>query len=160
MEEKIKIRKATSKDAERISNLRRQTLDKINHHDYPKPALEILKKSYSTKSILERLKVKKVFVLTNRGKILGSVELNLRTGRLQAMYIDYKHLGKGYGSKLMDFIEHYARVKKIKKIILYSTKTAYAFYKKLGYKRIKGGFWKGPGFKVKDIRMEKRLGPD
>jgi len=155
----MEIRKATKKDARRISTLRRQTLEKINKHDYPKAALEILKENYSKKSILEKLKKKKVFVLVDKGRILGSIEFNPKIGRVQGLYIDYKHLGKGYGFKLMEFIENYAKKKKIKKIILYSTKTAFPFYKKLGYKLVKSKrtFWEGPGFKVKDLFMEKRL---
>jgi len=159
MEKEVKIRKATPKDTRRISILRRQTLEKINKHDYPKPALEILKKNYSSKSILERMKRKKMFVLTIKSRIVGSVELNQETGRVQGLYVDYKHLGKGYGLKLMEFVEKYALANKINKIILYSTKTAYPFYKKLGYKLVKSKrtFWEGPGFKVKDLFMEKRL---
>ena len=153
----INIRKAMPEDVKRISTLRRQTLEKINLHDYPKPALEILKKNYSPKSILERLKTKEMFVLVEKDKILGTIEFSLKTGRVQGLYIDYKHLGKGYGSKLMRFIENYTRAKKIRRIILYSTKTAYPFYKKSGYKLIKGGFWEGPGFKVKDLLMEKQF---
>lgn len=95
------IRKAKPTDAKRISILRRQTLEKINKNDYPKPALEILKKNYSPKSILERMRIKKMFVLTENKRILGTVEFNPESGRVQGLYIDYRHFGKGYGGMLM-----------------------------------------------------------
>ena len=157
------IRKAKPKDARRISALRRQTLETVNKNDYPRPALEILKKNYSPKSILERMIAREMFVLTDNNRILGTVEFNPESGRVQGLYIDYRHMGKGYGAMLMHHVEDFARSqkpKKIKKIILYSTKTAYPFYKKIGYKLVKQGkpaYWTGPGFKSKDIFMTKRV---
>lgn len=151
------IRKACPEDAKRISILRRKTLEKINLHDYPRPALDFLKKENSPKGILEKLKRRKLFVLTNRNKILGCVDINLGTGKVGGLFVDYRYLGKGYGSELMFFIENYARERKIKKIILHPTKTAYPFYKKLGYKVVKRDIWKGPGFRAKSIDMEKVL---
>ena len=153
----IIIRKARPEDVKRISTLKRQTLEKININDYPRPAIDFLKKEYSQRFILEKLKTRKVFVLVNSFKILGCIDINIRTGRVGGLYIDYKHLHKGYGLKLMQFIENFARAKNIKKISLHPTKTAYPFYKKLGYEVIKRDIWKGPGFKTKSIDMEKRL---
>jgi GNAT superfamily N-acetyltransferase len=157
------IRKAKPKDARRISTLRRQTLENVNKNDYPKPALEVLKKNYSPKSILERMVAREMFVLTDNNRILGTVEFNPESGRVQGLYIDYRYMGKGYGAMLMQYVEDFARSqkpKKIKKIILYSTKTAFPFYKKLGYKLANPGkttYWTGPGFKSKDIFMQKRV---
>ena len=154
------IRKAKPKDARRISTLRRQTLETVNKNDYPKPALEILKKNYSPKSILERMLAKEMFVLTDNNRILGTVEFNPESGRVQGLYIDYRHMGRGYGAMLMQHVEDFAKSKKVRKIILYSTKTAYPFYKKIGYKLAKPGkttYWTGPGFKSKDIFMSKRV---
>jgi N-acetylglutamate synthase-like GNAT family acetyltransferase len=151
------IRKARPKDAKRISTLRRQTLEKININDYPRLAIDFLKKKNSSKYILESLKKRKVFVLINKNKILGCIEINLQTGKVGGLYIDYRYLRQGYGLKLMQFIEKFAQSKKIKKIKLHPTKTAYTFYKKLGYKVIKRNIWKGPGFKAKSIDMEKKL---
>lgn len=153
----MKIRKATPKDVKRISTLRRQTLEKINLKDYPRPALNLLKKENSQGHIMEKLKTRKVFVLIDRSNILGSIDINLKIGRVSNMYIDYKYLGRGYGSKLMQFIENFARAKNLKKINLNPTKTAFPFYKKLGYKVIKRDIWEGPGFKAKSITMEKKL---
>lgn len=155
--ESTKIRKAKPEDAKKISSLIRQTLEKVNINDYPKPAINLLKKESSPKQIIESLKTRKIFVLTNQGKILGCIYINLKAGRVGGLYIDYQYLGKGYGSKLMQFIEKFARAKKIKRITLHPTKTAFPFYKKLGYKVIKEDFWEGPGFKTKSKTMEKKL---
>jgi N-acetylglutamate synthase-like GNAT family acetyltransferase len=154
------IRKAKPKDARRISTLRRQTLENVNKNDYPKPALEVLKKNYSPKSILERMVAREMFVLTDNNRILGTVEFNPESGRVQGLYIDYRYMGKGYGAMLMQYVEDFARSKKVKRIILYSTKTAQNFYKKIGYKLVKQGkttYWTGEGFRVRDIFMQKRV---
>ncbi len=153
----IKIKKAQPENARRISTLVRQTLEKINMNDYPRPAIDLLKKENSPKQIIESLEKRKVFVLTKQDKILGCIYINLKSGRVGGLYIDHKHLGQGYGSKLMQFIEKFAKSKKINKIILHPTETAYPFYKKLGYKVIKQDFWEGPGFKTKSKTMEKKL---
>jgi N-acetylglutamate synthase-like GNAT family acetyltransferase len=157
MTKEIKIRRAKPEDVKRISTLRIQTLEKINKKDYPKAAIELLKQEYAPESLLKKLKTRKVFVLTNQNKILGCVDINLHTGRVSGLYIDYRHLGKGYGLKLMQFIEKFAQAKALKKITLNPTKTAYKFYKKLGYKVVKRDFWIGPGFKAKSIEMQKIL---
>lgn len=156
-EEKMEIRRAKPEDFRRISYLRRQTLEKINKNDYPKATIDFLKKENSPGSIARKLKTRKIFVLTDRGKILGSIEINLKSGRIGGLFIDYRYLGKGYGSKLMQFIEKFAKTKGIKKINLHPTKTAYDFYKKLGYRLVKQDIWEGPGFRVKSKTMEKRL---
>ena len=153
----VKIRKARPEDVKKIFVLKRQTLEKINKNDYPRAAIDFLKKEYAPRFILEKLKTRKVFVLTSKDKILGCIDINLKTGRVGGLYVDYRHLRRRYGLKLMQFIEKLAQSKKIKKIILHPTKTACPFYKKLGYKIIKRNIWKGPGFEAKSIDMEKKL---
>ena len=151
------IRQAKPADAKRISYLRRQTLERINLKDYGRAAINHLKKKNSPAQIIKKMKTRKIFVIANKNKILGSIEINLETGRVGGLYIDYEHLKQGLGLELMQFIENFARTKKIKKIILHPTKTALPFYKKLGYKLVNQNFWEGPGFKVKSMDMEKKL---
>jgi len=133
------IRKAKPEDVKRISKLRRQTLEKVNRNDYPHAAIDFLKKEeYMPAIILKKLKTRKIFVLVNQeGKILGCIDINLNTERVSGLYIDHRNLGKGYGLKLMQFIKKFAQAKNLKKIILHPTKTAYSFYKKLGYYYVK-----------------------
>jgi len=153
----ISIRPAKPADAKRISYLRRQTLERINLKDYGRPVINYLKKKNSPAYILNHMKNRKMFVGIKQGKIVGSIEIDLKTASIWGLYIDHRHLGKGIGFKLMQFIEKLARKHKIKKLILHPTKNALPFYKKLGYRLTNQSIWGGPGFKVKSMDMEKRL---
>jgi GNAT superfamily N-acetyltransferase len=87
--------------------------------------------------------------------LVGTVEL--KNNKIQGLFIKSSEIGKGFGTKLMDFIENYARSKKVKQVRLYSTKFAVDFYKKRGYHLIPSGYWVIGKEKVKDKVMIKEL---
>jgi len=65
---------------------------------------------------------------------------------------DYR--GEGVGKKIMDFLEGKIKKKDFKFALLTSGPTAYSFYKKLGYSKIKETYVKG---KKTSIEMRKKL---
>ncbi len=151
----MKIKKAIKKDARRISFLRRKTLWEINKNDYPKVFLDFLIKENSTAGIFEKLKDKEVFCLWEKDVLLGTIEL--KDEKISGLFIRNSKTGKGFGTTLMDFIESYAKIKKIKQLRLYSTKSAIPFYKKRGFKLIPSGYWVIGKSKCKDNVMVKKL---
>jgi putative acetyltransferase len=154
---KMKIRKATKKDARKICNIKKETFRRINSKDYPKKVVEeYIKKQFPNK-IVRNMKKGDYFVLVDKDKLLGSVQLYDKNV-IGSLYIKYSEVGKGYGTKLMNFIENYAKKKGIKKLVLYPTITAKSFYKKLGYKEsAKKHTWEIAGYKLKQYSMEKKL---
>lgn len=153
----MKIRKATKKDAIKICNIKKETFRKINSKDYPKEVVEEYVNRQSPSKILQNMKKGNYFVLINKNRLLGSIQLYDKNV-IGSLYIKCSEIGKGYGRLLMDFIEDYARKKGIKKLVLYPTITAKGFYKKLGYKQsYKLYKWDIAGYKLKQYSMEKKL---
>jgi len=149
------IRKATKKDARKISLLRRKTLREINKNDYPPEHLQYLIDENSTVGIINKIKDRDVFCILEGNILLGTIEL--KGNKILGLFIKSSAIGKGIGTKLMDFIENYARSKRIKQARLYSTKFAFSFYKKRGFRLSPSGYWVIGKSRVKDKVMVKEL---
>jgi N-acetylglutamate synthase-like GNAT family acetyltransferase len=151
----MKIRRATKKDVRKISILRIKTLREINKTDYPQEHLKFLINENSTKGIINKIADRDIFCMWENDILLGTVEL--KGDKILGLFIKSSEIGKGVGTKLMDFIEDYARSKKIKQVKLYSTKFAFSFYKKRGYHPIPSGYWVIGKSNSKDKIMIKKL---
>lgn len=149
------IRKARPKDAKKISLLRRKTLKERNKNDYPKIFVDFLINNNSPKEINNKMKTRDIFCAWEGNTLVGTADLG--GDKIGGLFIKSSEIGKGIGTKLMDFIENYALSKKIKRVRLYSTKFAFNFYKKRGYSLINSGYWKLGRFKSKDKVMMKKL---
>lgn len=137
----MKIRKGSKKDARKISLLRRNAIKKINAQDYSKEIVDLLLKSNDLENTFDKIKKEETFCLWNKELLIGTV--SLEKDIVGGLYIKISKMKKGFAKQLMDFIENYAKRKGWKKLRLYPTKTAYIFYKKLGYKRTgKMSCWK------------------
>jgi len=151
----MKIRKAKSKDAKEISKLRINNIKNIVSKSYNKKWINKLIEWNSVEHIKNHIKNRDVFCMAEKDKILGTVDLE--GNKLGSLYIKSEIVGKGIGKKLLIFIEEYARKKKLKKLYLYTTKNAFNFYKKFGYRLLKEEVVKIEGVINKDLIMEKRL---
>ncbi|MFA5061278.1 MAG: GNAT family N-acetyltransferase [Candidatus Pacearchaeota archaeon] len=151
----MRIRKAKISDAKKISYLIQTTLKKVNYKDYPKEVLRWLVKKNSPKSVEESIMKRDFFCLIEKNRILGVV--SLEGNKMGKLFIRHNYIGRGFGKKLMNFIEDYARKKGIKTIKLFPTKTALGMYKKYGYKSNKYNIWKVEGYEIKVPIMKKRL---
>jgi|SRR3989344_2023443 len=151
----MEIKKATKRDARKISILRRKTLREINKSDYPKVFLQFLINENSIKGIINKIADRDVFCIWEDDNLLGTIEL--KGDKILGLFIKSSEIGRGIGTKLMDFIEDYARSKKFKQVRLYSTKFALNFYKKRGYHLIPSGYWVIGKAKSKDKVMIKKL---
>lgn len=151
----MKIRKANIKDAKEISKLRRNTFKKINSKYYPHKHILIFCKKNTPKKIRKKIREKEMFCIVENNKILGTVYLY--KDLIGGLYVRHDKIKKGIGTKLLKFIENYARKKGIKKVKLYSTKYGYPFYVKNNYKLVKRGFWTIEDSRVGNYSMEKKL---
>lgn len=151
----MKIRKAKLSDARKVSSMRKKTIEKILIKYHKKEMINELLKKNSLKFLRPKIKERDMFCLLDGNSLLGTIDLE--DNKIGGLFIKYNQLRKGYGKKLMDFIEDYAKKKGIKKVKLYPTKNAMKFYKKLGYKVTKKDYWNGPGFRAYSPTMEKRL---
>ncbi|MEK6891294.1 MAG: GNAT family N-acetyltransferase [Nanoarchaeota archaeon] len=131
----MKFRKAKIGDAKEISILRKNTIKKVNGWNLKKEEIIYLMNRNNPKIIMEKIKKRDMFCLISNKKIIGTVDLH--DGEIGSVYVHYKFVRKGIGTKIMDFIEDYAKKKGIKVVHLKSAKQAKSFYLKRGYKLIK-----------------------
>lgn len=130
-------------DSVKMNNLKKKTFEKINSRDYSKKVINEYLSEQSPRKIRKNMETGEYFVLEYNGKLLGMIEL-YDNNIVGGMYIKHDCVGKGYGKKLMSFIENYAKKKGLKELVLYPTLTARGFYKKIGYKETGNkNYWKG-----------------
>jgi N-acetylglutamate synthase-like GNAT family acetyltransferase len=151
----MKIRKAKIKDAEEISKLKIENIKSIVSKSYNKKWTNKLIEWSSVEHIKNHIRNRDTFCMVEKNKILGCIDLEGE--KLGGFYVKSNLIGKGIGKNLLIFLEDYARKKKLKRLYLYSTKNAFNFYKKFGYKLIKKKAVEIDGVKNIDLIMEKKL---
>lgn len=102
---------------------------------------------YSDKNFenfLTRIKQKKdcFVVAISKSKMIGYAHVGLKNNKweLFRIYLNPSYIGKGVGSKLINYIEKFLKSKKAKKYIVYPharNKIAITFYYKAGFQRAK-----------------------
>ena len=128
----MKIKKATLKDARKISSLIRQTIKKVNDKGFTKKQLKAWYGHNSVKTISKNIREKNVFIALEKEKIIGTI--NFQKGSIAGMFVKYNKLRKGVGKKLLDYVEKFAKKQNIKRLELKSSPFAYEFYKSKGFK--------------------------
>lgn len=131
----MKIRKATVKDAALIAKINTLSEDPVND-------ILGIKEEHIKKYFRESMKNKKVevFLYEDRGVIALKKEFpGYNNCELYWLTVDKNYGRQGIATKLVKFIQAYARKSKFRGIYLYTHpihKPAIAFYKKLGFRKI------------------------
>ena len=131
----MRIRKFKEEDARKVSHLIRKTLIEVNIRDYPKSVIDNLVRNNSTSKIIERSKQRDIYVVADGEKILATA--NLGDDVIYTVFVNPNYHGKGIGRTLITFLEEKVKKKGYKVIQVPSSTTAYNFYKKLGYKKVR-----------------------
>src|SRR3989344_614497 len=131
----MKIRRATLEDAEEITQLRADSFERINGEEYPKELILSLKQKNTSEILKEKLKDREMFCLVNGKEILGTVALKGK--EITSLFVKYTKVRQGIGTKLIQFIEGYARKKGIKKVFLTAAQRSKGFYLKNHYTLVK-----------------------
>lgn len=156
---KVSIRIASIDDARAISMLLCNTIQHINNKDYTKKEIREWLAYFRTQNIQEKFISKEwiFFVAILDKKIVGTVAIKQKTGKMRYLYVKKEFIGKGIGYKLLKHVENHARKLGLKKIILYSTVTAYDFYRGNGYIMIRKEPQIAGDVELKSIKMYKDL---
>ena len=102
------------------------------------------------------MKEKEMFVITEKDKILGTI--NLQGNLIGGFFINASKRSQGIGSKLFSFIQEYAKKKGIKKLRLTSFPSSLEFYKKRGFKSVGKCYFKvNEKISLHETKMEKTL---
>jgi predicted N-acetyltransferase YhbS len=131
----MKIVKAKPKDANEIARLRKETFMKINSKYHTEKQIRELNRTNNSDTILKKIRERDMFCLIDNNRIIGVIDLE--KNKIGGFFIRHNKINKGFGKRLMVFIENRAKKRGYKKVFLYSTKYAYPIYKKWGYRTIK-----------------------
>ncbi|MFA5030345.1 MAG: GNAT family N-acetyltransferase [Patescibacteria group bacterium] len=154
----MKCRRAVTKDAKTISRLVCDTIRKVNSKDYTPRQINAWIENNTVEQIQEKIKGQRpFFVITDRNRIVGVSSLKLEKNEMSALYVKQDSLQSGFGSVLLKFVEKYAKNHGVKQLRIDSSKTAFDFYKKRGYQKIKTVSHLMNGVKITCILMKKKL---
>ena len=154
----MKIRKALPEDAGQICKMHRLTIQNVNSNDYPKNQITAWSKRSTPKWIRKIIENPDVYyyVATENKKIIGFCDFDKE--KLRGLYIHPKWIGKGVGKKLIKKAESLAMKKGIKEFKTVSTLTAFKFYEKMGFKKVRKGKYRIGKTLIDVYYMKKKLG--
>lgn len=130
----ISIRKATIKDAQRISYLIQKNTE-CNPNNYSKEQIQAWVKYNTSYKIKEQFKDRDIYCAFKNKNLVGTI--GLKSNEIVGFYISYYQRGKGIGKKLFNFIESVALQNGFDKLLLTATPSAVNFYKKNGFFKVK-----------------------
>lgn len=124
------IRKATKEDKESIVKLVRETMSEVYPNYYPAGAVELFL-SYQTKdNMIRDIQNGIVYVLENEGMIIGTG--TIKENRVCRLVVKTNQQEKGYGTKLIEYIEKQILLN-YETVILEASLPACELYRKRGY---------------------------
>jgi predicted N-acetyltransferase YhbS len=131
----MKIRKATQKDAEEVSNIIRRCLREVVSKDYPEKAIDSLCDFFTPALIIKNMGDRAVYVAIENDKVIGTASLKGDT--VFTVFVNPDFHGTGIGSKLMDKVEELAKHNGYQIVKVPSGLSSVEFYRKRGYREIK-----------------------
>lgn len=134
MNSNLLIREFVNDDCKTISNIIRENLLNVNSRDYPEKIINNMSRMFTPEYIVDISKVRKIYVVVEGTKIIGTASLAKDT--IYTVFIDINHHNKGFGRILINFIERIALESGTISLKLPSSITAQGFYEKLGYHAI------------------------
>jgi predicted N-acetyltransferase YhbS len=129
----IAVREFQPKDARGVSEVIRRTMRETNSADYSPEILAPLIEYFSPKKIRLLAEERVCLVAEVEKKIVGTVALE--DSELQTLFVQPDFQRKRIGTLLLESIERFARLSKIKKLTVASSLTAVPFYEKMGYRK-------------------------
>ncbi|MBS4191962.1 GNAT family N-acetyltransferase [Bacillus sp. FJAT-49705] len=127
----MKIRKAVNHDSEVLSEIAYKSKA---YWGYSKEFIEKCKDDLTV--TVPYMKENHVYVLEKDNTILAFYSLSTNPNRLDALFIDPYHIGKGIGKLLWEDIINKAKHLIMKEFIIDSDPNAEGYYLKMGAKRI------------------------
>jgi len=155
----MRIRKAKLEDSKSMALLCQNTIKYVNSKDYNKSQITAWLTKNTTKHMRNNFPLvnKSIFVMLDNNRVIGLVSAKLDKQEISGLYVNQKHIGMKIGTKLLHKIETHFLSIGITNIKLYSTLTAFNFYKSQGYKKIKNVIKIIEGVPITTVLMTKNL---
>ena len=134
----MKIRLFQQGDAIEVASLVARTLKESNSQDYSAEYIEDTIASHSAKVLIERAKEGHMYVVCDKGRIVGCGAIAGYWGSqtesiLLTIFVLPEYQGKGIGSKIIHTLEQDEYFLRAKRIEIPASITAVEFYRKMGY---------------------------
>lgn len=125
----MRVRRSNSHDLFEVFKIIQLNLSEVNSKDYPIHVIEYMKNYYSLENLKKWLSDRRCFLVAEvENKVLGCIMLDVN--EIKGLYIHPQQQHQGLGRALLKALE--SNVKN-ETLILYSSITAYGFYKSMGY---------------------------
>lgn len=153
----MKIRLYVSNDLDDILELFYKTIHTVNKDDYTQEQLDAWAPKNADRARWEScLSKNHTLVVEDDGKIVGFADMG-DTGYLDRLYVDSDYVRQGVASLLVQQLEKYARVKKVRFMNTASSITARPFFEANGYTVIREQVVERRGERLLQYLMEKKL---
>ena len=124
------IQKAKVQDAQEIFCLTQDTIRSTYANVYNKYEIDFFSALHSQEAIQEDIAKGNVYILSQGNKILATA--TVEDNHLMRVFVEKSHIGQGFGSQIMDFIE-YKIAQNYDEIVLDTSLVAKNFYLHRGY---------------------------
>lgn len=136
---RIQIRRATFADVDAISHLIIQTVREINAKDYSAAVIDEVTSNFTPNRIIEKMKIRQVFVATDGKEIIGTA--SLENNMVRSVFVLPDRQRNNIGLMLMNCLEKIAKKQNIHCLTVSSSIAAENFYLKIGYKSLRNEYY-------------------
>lgn len=153
----VSIRKATADDAAACFAIRREAIRAQCPGHYPAEDLEIWTAGTMSETFARRV-AETFYVATVDGVAVGTGMIDLKTGKLDAIFVLPDQMGLGIGRTLVEYLETLAINAHLDAIHLEATLNAAPFYRLLGFDGENRSVYESTlGVRLACVPMTKRL---
>ena len=133
----MKIKRATTEDSQEIFHLTQDTIRAIYKNVYKQYQIDLFSDIHSKEAIEKDIAKGIVYILLCDNIILATA--TLAENHIMRVFVEKSHIGSGYGSKIMDFVEREV-ARNYDEIVLESSLVAEQFYIRRGYINVSRDF--------------------
>jgi len=128
----IVIRKATASDVDAFCDIKHRAINEKCIEDYSAEQLTVWTQDVISERLINDI-VTSFYVSELAGKVIGSGKVNLKTGEVDAIFVDPDFFGKGAAKLMLIHLETLAKQHGISSLSLESTLNAANFYRACGF---------------------------
>ena len=130
----MSIRRANEADLVQLSQLIARSVKALNAADESQEDIAFVCAKHDVQCLTQHLQSRDVFVMEIENRLLGIV--SLKGDRLHSLFVEPNTIKKGFGRALVNHVEALAQSRGLPMLKLSSSRTAVAFYEKLGFQKL------------------------
>ena len=153
----ITIRKASRSDTETVFKIRnRAIMEKCSDH-YSAQDLKKWTTGNPSEEFFDTVE-ESIYLAIINGEIAATGMIDIESGKIDAIFTDPDHMGKGAAKRMLEYLEQIASKAGLNEIRLESTLNAVSFYRMCGYVGDKIEIHESPGgVKLECVPMVKPI---